>query len=76
MKIKISFEVDTAQKEPVTEFSVVCNDAAFSSMTNEDIKILTVINYDMQAAFKSISDAVQHKSSLQVEGCHVEKKEG
>ena len=74
MKIKISFEVDTAQKEPVTEFSVVCNDA-FSSMTNEDIKILTVINYDMQAAFKSISDAVQHKSSLQVEGCHTAAKD-
>lgn len=75
MKIKISFEVDTAQKEPVTEFSVVCNDAAFSSMTNEDIKILTVINYDMQAAFKSISDAVQHKSSLQVEGCYTAAKD-
>lgn len=63
MKIKISFEVDTTQKEPVTEFFVVCNDDAFSSMTNEDIKILTAINYDMQRVFKSIADAVQHKAA-------------
>lgn len=38
-------------------------------MKIKDIKILTAINYDMQRVFKSIADAVQHKSSLLVEGC-------
>lgn len=68
MKIKVSFDVDTNVSEPVSAYSAAIDEGC-SLMTDEDMKILTAINYDMQGVFKSITDAVQHKSSLLVEGC-------
>ena len=73
MKIKVSFDVDTNVSEPVSAYSAAIDEGC-SLMTDEDMKILTAINYDMQRVFKSIADAVQHKSSLRVEGCHAAAK--
>jgi hypothetical protein len=68
MKIKVSFDVDTNESEPVSAYSTAIDEGC-SLMTNEDIKVLTCINYDMQRAFKGIAEAVQHKSGMFVEGC-------